>query len=40
MDHYTVYRKGCLELNLNIHERAMPEEEMDRKNGLEVPLDV
>lgn len=35
MDHYNVYRDGCLELGLNMHERAMPEDEVNRKNGLD-----
>jgi len=38
MDHYNVYRKGCLKLQLTMNERAMPEEELNQKNGIEVAM--
>lgn len=36
MDHYNVYRDRCLELGLTMHERAIPEDEVKRKDGLDA----
>jgi hypothetical protein len=37
MDHFTIYRDACIRGGISINERAIPQEEKDRKLGLNQP---
>ena len=39
MDHYMIYRDACIRGSIPINERAIPQEEKDRKLGLNQPDD-